>query len=434
MFRKLHYKLTFLCALTTTCLLVIFSILYLHISEKTLTENHILSFQHDFDTICSGLEQQQTITYQYLLRLEQNSGYKIFLWDNNHPLSFNHIDTHRQYTELAEQIYTDYTQTSFDVLNTNEALKNTFQKIEFEDTTYETAISNIYTGQSSAAQGLIAKQNNTGLVLLVLSVNTLFYEQLTTQRQTFLGLAVLGCLLLLFFAYYFTGRLIKPLQENQQQQMQFISNASHELRTPIAVILSSINAQPPHFEHTIEQEALRMKRLINDMLALTGIEKGTSSLLLSNIEPDTFLLNFYDQVYSLVVQNKLSLSLILPDETLPPIMADADKLKQLLMILLQNAITYTSEGGSITLNLFIQEHFICFQIIDTGIGISDTDKKKIFERYYRADNSHNQREHFGLGLCIAKEIVLAHHGSIKVSDTPGGGSTFSCYFPMKISS
>ncbi|MGN1145164.1 MAG: hypothetical protein ACI4R5_01850, partial [Acetatifactor sp.] len=67
MFRKLHYKLTLLCALTTICLLVIFSILYLHIAEKTLTENHILSFQHDFDTICGGLEQQQTITYQYLL-------------------------------------------------------------------------------------------------------------------------------------------------------------------------------------------------------------------------------------------------------------------------------------------------------------------------------------------------------------------------------
>ncbi len=430
MFRKLHYKLTLLCALTTICLLVIFSILYLHIAEKTLTENHILSFQHDFDTICGGLEQQQTITYQYLLRLEQNSGYKIFLWDNNHPLSFNHIDTHKQYFELAEEIYTDYIQTTDNPLITDETSKNVFQVIEYENKSYATAIANIYTGQSSAAQGLTAKQNNTGLVLLVLSANTYFYKQLSSQRQTFLGLAVLGCLLLSFFAYRFTGRLIKPLKENQEQQIQFISNASHELRTPIAVILSSVSARPPHFEQTIEQEALRMKRLINDMLTLTGIEKGASSLLLSSIEPDTFLLNFYDQVYSLVVQNKLSLSLILPDEAIPPISADADKLKQLLMILLQNAITYTPEGGSITLNLFLQENTTCFQIIDTGIGISDADKKRIFERYYRADNAHHKKEHFGLGLCIAKEIVLAHHGSIKVSDTPGGGSTFSCYFPV----
>ncbi|MGN1144917.1 MAG: sensor histidine kinase, partial [Acetatifactor sp.] len=346
------------------------------------------------------------------------------------PLSFNHIDTHKQYFELAEEIYTDYIHTTDNPLITDETSKNVFQVIEYENKSYATAIANIYTGQSSAAQGLTAKQNNTGLVLLVLSANTYFYKQLSSQRQTFLGLAVLGCLLLSFFAYRFTGHLIKPLKENQEQQIQFISNASHELRTPIAVILSSVSARPPHFEQTIEQESLRMKRLINDMLTLTGIEKGASSLLLSNIEPDTFLLNFYDQVYSLVVQNKLSLSLILPDETIPPISADADKLKQLLMILLQNAITYTPEGGSITLNLFLQENIICFQIIDTGIGISDADKKRIFERYYRADNAHHKKEHFGLGLCIAKEIVLAHHGSIKVSDTPGGGSTFSCYFPV----
>lgn len=86
LFKRLHYQFTGLCALITMAILALFSVLYLSVSEQTLWDNHTLSFQHDFDTLCSSLEQQTVLTHSFLLRMEQNSGFLIFLWDNGTPL------------------------------------------------------------------------------------------------------------------------------------------------------------------------------------------------------------------------------------------------------------------------------------------------------------------------------------------------------------
>ena len=101
---------------------------------------------------------------------------------------------------------------------------------------------------------------------------------------------------------------------------------------------------------------------------------------------------------------------------------------QVLFILTQNAISYTPEGGQIRLSVSSEKGTCIFIVEDNGIGISDANKPHVFERFYRADNARTKKEHFGLGLCIAKEIIDAHHGSITVNYTPGGGSIFMVGF------
>lgn len=294
----------------------------------------------------------------------------------------------------------------------------------------QAGIAMIYTGQTTAVSGLRTRQKESGLVLLVLSPQDDFFRQLSRQRLLFGLLSLSGCLLLILFAYLFTGRLLRPIRENQEKQLQFVANASHELRTPLAVILSSVDARPPHYERTIRKEVLRMSRLVDSMLTLTGLEGHSLKLQLSPLAPDTFLLDLYEQFEPLALQKNITMNLILPEEAVPSILADSDRLKQLLLILLQNAVSYTPSGKGITLRLFSAGRCICFQVADQGIGIDDREKEKIFERFYRVDSSRHQKEHFGLGLCLAREIAAAHHGRIEVSDTVGGGSTFTCYFPL----
>lgn len=436
MFRKLHYKLTGLCALITMGILFLFAALYLCAAEYTLRENHALSFQHDFDTICSSLEQQQTLTYRFLLQTETKSGYYLFLWDKGTPLLFNSINTHAPILDLAQEIYTSYQENAADTGDT--ALRLFFQELSVppsEDGTealsLQACITTIYTGQTTAVSGLQTRQKNNGLVLLILAPQDAFLKQLSHQRLLFGMLSLTGCLLLILFACFFTGKLLRPIRENQEKQLQFVANASHELRTPLAVILSSIDARPPHYEQTVREEVLRMSRLVDDMLTLTGFENHSLKLQLSTLAPDTFLLNLYEQFEPIARQKDISMNLALPEESVPYLTADSDRLKQLLLILLQNAVSYTPSGKNITLRLFSTEKYVCFQVEDSGIGIDDCEKDMIFERFYRADNSRRQKDHFGLGLCLAKEIAAAHHGRIEVSDTAGGGSTFTLFLPNK---
>ena len=429
MFKKLHYQLTAMCAMITIIILAVSTALYLFVSEQTLLENNALSFQHDFDALCISLEQQTSITYSFLLNMEQTNDCLIFIWDNGNPLSFNSLYSHAPYSELAEDIYLKYLAGIDD--SAPDSLK---AEISANGRQLNTGISYIYTGQMNALQKSLALRQRKGLVLLVISPNTGFKSRILHQRVLFLLLSLTGCVFLTLFAYIFTGRMLRPIRQNQERQLEFISGASHELRTPLAVIISAIEAKPPHFEDTIKSETLRMGRLVNDLLTLTrnlSPDRRPSLKDLDKIAPDTFILNFYENMEAYVNSHGQKFSLELSDETFPFIYADNDKLSQLLEILVQNAINYNRKDGIITILLTrdTRSGNINICVRDNGIGIPDSEKDKIFERFYRVDSAHNSKEHFGLGLSIAKEIMVLHHGKIYVTDTPGGGCTFTCSFP-----
>ena len=228
------------------------------------------------------------------------------------------------------------------------------------------------------------------------------------------------------------------IDQSEKMKSEFISSVSHELRTPVSVILSSISAlkcaepsEQSRFFATIESEGARMSHLIDELLTLVRSDNQSWRFRMEDTEADTLLLNVYEAYKPLAAKENIGLSLQLPDEAFPPCHWDAERITQVLEILLSNAVSYSRENGLIILKLSYERHEFRFQVIDNGIGISPAARAHIFDRFYREDAARSGKGHFGLGLSIAKEIVAAHHGKILVDDTPGGGATFTVVLPQR---
>lgn len=461
LFRAAHRRLTLLCAGITAAILCLFSCLYLILAEKTLLESQWNAFRQDMANLTSSLGQQAVITHVYLSSLEQNNEYQIYLWDQDVPFRFNQVPHHNLSLQVQELLLsylpredahsrqemadshknrTLPTGEICSLLSSGENWAMLHLKAE-QGRDYQVYLARLTIGQLSGHQ-LLTASGTPGITLLVASSRQGLNRQFWGQRLRFLLIDLAGILLLTLFAYFFTGRMLRPLLESHRRQTRFIADASHELRTPLAVIRACMHARPPAYEQTIEQECAHMGRLIEDLLTLSRLEtaQGQGDLLPSrqDVDLDTLLLNVYEQMELLAARKKIHLKLHLPQDSLPHVKGDPHKLQQLLMILLQNALSYTQEGGKVTLEAELSRRSktgndagmkknvstVYIRVMDNGPGISEADKPHIFERFYRAQRSRTDRSHFGLGLCIAQEIAQAHGASLTVTDTQGGGATF----------
>lgn len=434
MFRKVHLYLTALCAGTTTAILIVMSLLYLYLSEKELYENQFRSFQNDMNTIATSLEQQSVISMEWLSKMETRGGYTFYALDNGIPFLYNHLTTlskssqTRRMLEACLEIYESNYKVSFDEKYDDNSY-NACHHVEFPFNP---------TGKRHEFHISVVELNrgNSSLQLLVLSPLDFLREQIARQRIRFLLINIVAILLLFLFSFFFTGKLLQPVMESRKKQVEFVAAASHELRTPLAVILSAAeccrNADAERqirFLDTIRQEGLMLTSLVNDMLTLSASDSQRFSVQAAPIELDTLVINAYEAFEPLAAKKKLSLSVSLPETALPPCTADGERIMQLLSILLQNAVSYTPEGGCIELGLLHKKNRFYLTVADNGIGIPSSDKKKIFDRFYRAEKSRSVKGHFGLGLSVAAEIVRLHHGTISVTDRPGGGSLFTIMLP-----
>lgn len=235
-------------------------------------------------------------------------------------------------------------------------------------------------------------------------------------------------------------KAVKPTEKAMQSQKDFIAAVSHECKTPLAAILSSaemIESVPgvpdtiKNHVQMIDSEVSRMSRLIQDLLLLSSLDAGNWSLHMDEINIDTLLINLYTKFEQICRKKNILLELNIPDECCPPLYSDADRLDQIISIFLDNAVSYSPPESEISLNASVRKNELIFTIIDHGIGISEKEKPFIFDRFYQSDKSRTQREHFGLGLSIANDLVHKLEGKIKLFDTPGGGCTFKIFLPLK---
>ena len=455
MFKKVHLRLTLLCAGITAVIMTIMSLCYLYVSEKGLYQNQFQAFQNDINTISTNLEQQTVISMEWLSKMEAQGNYRFFVLDNGVPFLYNQLssseDKKRDDLLLLES--RDALNALSDVSATvNDSINGVLTHLEYEffspstETEYFCSVIQMGTGSSI-------------LEIIVLYSLQRLEQQMQAQRVRFLLIDIAAVLLLGIFAWFFTGILLKPIVENHRKQAMFVASASHELRTPLSVILSAAecckNATPKMqegFIKTIYQEGLRVSSLVTDMLTLSQSDSHRFPVRKEPTELDTLLMNSYEAFEPLAQEKSILLSLSLPDGALPLYSIDPERISQVVAILLHNAISYTPEHGKVTLSLAQhRDHFtmkassfhnkdshvsattgslaaggrFTISVTDTGIGISDEDKKKIFDRFYRVEKSRSTKEHFGLGLSIAYEIVKAHGGSITVTDGTGGGSCFT---------
>lgn len=234
---------------------------------------------------------------------------------------------------------------------------------------------------------------------------------------------------------------VKPTEQAIQSQKDFIAAVSHECKAPLAAILSSaemIAAVPntpdavKDHTHVIDLEVSRMSRLIGDLLLLSSLDAGNWSFHMEEINIDTLLINLYTKYEQICRKKNILLQLNIPDECCPPFYSDEDRLNQVISIFLDNAISYSPSESEISLNASVEKNKLVITIIDHGIGISGKDKPFIFNRFYQCDKSRTQREHFGLGLSIANDLVNKLEGKIQLFDTAGGGCTFKIFLPYNV--
>lgn len=171
-----------------------------------------------------------------------------------------------------------------------------------------------------------------------------------------------------------------------------------------------------HFLSLIREEGLRMQHLISDMLLLANADANRIILHEESVSPDDLLLGVYEKYESLAASKGIGLQFLLPDAACQNRTMDAERITQVLSILMDNALSYTPHGGRILLLFRQSDTSTSFIVADDGPSIPDAEKEHIFERFYRAESSHTDHTHFGLGLCTAQEIMRAHHGRITVSD------------------
>lgn len=432
MFEKVHLKLTLLCACITAVIMIVMSLCYLYVSETGLYKNQFQSFKNDINTITANLDGQTVITMEWLSKMEAQGNYTFFLLDNGVPFLYNTLNGLEEASEkehlLEESINAYHERYRIETIGDSLSPYTSYhQEYEFTSSLNKEDYFSSY---------ILSKRGAAELEIIVLYPLHSLKGQVLYQRILFLLIDITAILLLTVFSWFFTGSLLRPIAENQRKQTEFVAAASHELRTPLAVILSCaeyyFTAAPNQKDgliHTIRQEGVRMSGLINDMLTLSQSDRALFTIDLRPVELDTLLIGAYEAFYPLAKEKQIILHPELPESTLPHCMADPDRISQVIAILLHNAISYTPARGNISLALSYERNSFSISVKDDGIGISDADKKRIFDRFYRVEKARSSKEHFGLGLSIAYEIIKAHRGTIRVNDAEGGGSIFTVTLP-----
>ncbi len=217
----------------------------------------------------------------------------------------------------------------------------------------------------------------------------------------------------------------------------FIQNASHEFRTPLSLISTSLylmeRVQEPErrqkHRDQILQQVKHIASLLDDMLTMSRLDSG-SDLIQHRATDLNRLLQAVELTLKPLMEKKRHIVRHEFDPNLPAIKGDPESLHTALANLVYNAVRYTPAGGTITLRTFTDEAFAVVEIQDTGVGISQTVVKRIFERFYREDEAHTTPG-LGLGLPISNKIIEQHHGWIEVDSQPGRGSTFKVRLPLE---
>ncbi len=271
------------------------------------------------------------------------------------------------------------------------------------------------------------------------------HDHVLTRLIQALALSSLVFLLIAALAGHWAAKkALIPIKDAFAAQQQFVADASHELRTPLSVFQASLEvlerkegatmaASSQQVLTDLRDEVRRMTRLVSDLLTLARADSGAMGIRKEEMNLALMAKQIVRSLTPLADKKNITVHLTVPEQAI--LHADKDRMAQLIVILLDNAIKFTPDGGKVTLALQCHDDRhkprITIIVKDTGIGMAKAEVDQIFKRFYRADKARSRDEGgTGLGLPIAAWIVKAHGGVIDVASELGKGSTFTMQFPV----
>lgn len=418
-YRHLQYRITAFCAILTGLVLFIACAISFHAAKREIQSAAQSLFLSQSQTANAYLSAPGSVDTQSLLQFAEQCDLSVAVVDGGTLLTFTPTLTAEMRDALLAELKEDAVG---ETLYSSKAQSGTF----------------VLT--AAGKEWRAALQNHSASTTQW--YNVLVLQPMTTDVSRVVRLlvqyAVVFCIAwaaLIIVAAWLSKRVIRPVEAAHTEQLRFLAGASHELKTPLAVISTSVDllrrgvSDPEEPCQTIQRETRQMARLIDDMLVLTNGGTGRWELQLQPLVPEDISMSVYEKFVPIFAQKAQELTLQLPDTALPSVFADEQRLEQILSILLDNAHSYAPEGSSVQLRVDqCEEGKTRFWVVDHGPGIPDEEKQAVFHYFYRREaqqqQAPNKAGHYGLGLSVATELARLQQGSLTVLDTPGGGATF----------
>lgn len=430
MIKKLRLRFAAICILLTGIVVVSLMLIVLGLAITQIKNSSEALFLNTITSIVNKFAAKEKIQDSWLAQLESN-GYIISITDRGQPFFFP--GTWNPPTDRT-------------------ALINAAREKSKTEYGLDVQTKPLYESQVSQADFTLRGSHNDQyrVRMIMIPIDQGWYgitvlQDLSIQQDSinrtilFYTLVMLAAIAALSgISWFLAGRAIEPARDSILRQNAFIAAASHELRNPLMVIKSGLSIaktasdeKKAHYFSIMESEINRLSRLTDDLLLLANNDAQNWDLQLSRVDLEALLLELTEKMLPIASGQGHPLDIALPEELLPQVVADRDRILQILAILVTNAIDHTPKDTRITISAAFQKNRVCLQVIDNGLGIPADDQKKVFDRFYRADKSRSDKRHFGLGLSMAKDLALQHGGTLELSNTPGGGCTFSLKLPLE---
>ena len=391
--------------------LVLFSMLTIFVLMILIIYNVIL-YINEFNGLKESVDTIESITSRPFYQTDFYDKELMFMDLDVYVIRF---DSDMNITSVYN--YSDDDLTSEDIVNITKQYNKSYSRLEQIDL-------------FSAKYVLLMNPRNELIIINIENINS----KLVLSVQVSVLIFVLIELLTVYIVKMLTNWLIRPVEEAFLKQKQFIFDASHELKTPLSVIMTSAeclskNPKETKWLDNIQSETERMNKLVLDLLNLAKYDNSYENRVLSVIDLSKLIEKSVLTFESLIYDKGLHLKYHI-DQDVNFKCVDSE-IKQLIEILVDNAIKHAYDKSTISINLVKKKDEISLVVKNRGDKIPKEEQCKIFERFYRSDNSRNRNENrFGLGLAIAKNIVLNHNGKIYV-DCKNGYTSFISTFKVK---
>jgi two-component Ni(II)/redox sensor kinase NrsS len=303
---------------------------------------------------------------------------------------------------------------------------------------YRQFTTSLHTSHTHAPGKALHEHSSWGTLQVGRTLAT-FDGELRRLRWIFAAALLLTLTSVATASWWLSGLAMRPIYQSYQQQQQFTADVAHELRSPLASLLATVEAalrlppdrveQIPAILNTVERQSRRLSQLISDLLLLASLERDTTATTLQTCCLNDIVADLTEELAELAAAKNIHLHNQIPIDEIQTF-GNESELYRLISNLTANAIQYTPPGGSVTVRLNRNGHIATIAVKDTGIGIPSTEQHRIFERFYRVNHDRSRISGgTGLGLAIAQAIAHRHRGQIDIQSAVKLGSTFMVKLP-----